>query len=103
MDKTTQQRMLAELNAMPREDLLKMLTELNGMRRDDLLSRFETLDVHVRELDRRFALLNGLLKGCMVPIEEQYALLRREMKDCQTLMVDLGNRLEQQAEAMAKP
>lgn len=37
MDKTTEQRMLAELNAMPREDLLKMLTELNGMRKDDLL------------------------------------------------------------------
>ena len=99
MDKITEQRMLAELKAMPREDVLKMLTELNGMQKDHLLSRFETLDAHVRELDRRFA----LLKGCMVPIEEQYALLRREMKDCQTLMVDLGNRLEQQAEAMAKP
>ncbi len=32
MDKTTEQRMLAELNAMPRDDLFKMLTELNGMR-----------------------------------------------------------------------
>lgn len=65
----------------------------------DLLSRFEALDAHVRELDRRFA----LSKGCMAPIEEQYALLRREMKDCQTLMGDIGNRLEQQAEAMVKP
>ena len=99
MDKITEQRMLAELNAMPREDLLKMHAVLNGMRKDHLLSRFEALDAHVRELDRRFA----LLKGCMVPIEEQYALLRREMKDCQTLMSDLGNHLEQQAEAIAKP
>ena len=99
MDKITEQRLLAELNAMPREDVFKMLTELNGMQKDHLLSRFETLDAHVRELDRRFA----LLKGCMVPIEEQYALLRREMKDCQTLMGDIGNRLEQHAEAMAKP
>ena len=99
MDKITEQRMLAELNAMPREDLLKMHAVLNGMRKDHLLSRLETLDGHARELDRRFA----VLKGCMVPIEEQYALLRREMKDCQTLMGDIGNRLEQQAEAITKP
>ena len=99
MDKTTEQRMLAELNALPREDLLKMLTELNGMRKDDLLSRFEALDAHVREFDRRVA----LLKGCMAPIEEQCALLRREIKDCQTLMGDMGKQLKQQTEAMAKP
>lgn len=99
MDKITEQRMLAELNAMPREDLLKMHAVLNGMRKDHLLSRLETLDAHAHELDRRFA----VLKGCMVPIEEQYALLRREMKDCQTLMGDIGNRLEQQAEAITKP
>ena len=99
MDKITEQRMLAELNAMPREDLLKMHAVLNGMRKDHLLSRLETLDAHAHELDRRFA----VLKGCLVPIEEQYALLRREMKDCQTLMGDIGNRLEQQAEAITKP
>ena len=99
MDKITEQRILAELNAMPREDLLKMHAVLNGMRKDHLLSRLETLDAHAHELDRRFA----VLKGCMVPIEEQYALLRREMKDCQTLMGDIGNRLEQQAEAITKP
>ena len=99
MDKITEQRLLAELNAMPRDELFKMLDELNGMRRDDLLTRFEALEAHVREFDRRVA----LLKGCMAPIEEQCALLRREIKDCQTLMVDMGNRLKQQAEAMAKP
>ena len=99
MDKTTEQRLLAELNAMPRDELFKMLDEISGMRRDDLLSRFEALEAHVREFDRRVA----LLKGCMAPIEEQCALLRREIKDCQTLMADMGNRLEQQAEAMAKP
>ena len=99
MDKITEQRMLAELNAMPRDDLFKMLTELNGMRRDNLLSRFEALDAQIREFDRRVV----QLKGCMAPIEEQCALLRREIKDCQTLMGDIGNRLEQQAEAMAKP
>ena len=99
MDKITEQRLLAELNAMPRDELFKMLDELNGMRRDDLLSRFEALDAHVREFDRRVA----LLKGCMAPIEEQCALLSREIKGCQTTMRDMGDRLEQQAAAMAKP
>ena len=99
MDKITEQRMLAELNAMPRDDLFKMLTELNGMRRDNFLSRFEALDAQIREFDRRVA----LLKGCMDPIEEQCALLRREIKGCQTTMRDMGDRLEQQAAAMAKP
>ena len=59
MDKTTEQRMLAELNAMPRDELFKMLDELNGMRRDDLLSRFEALDAHVHgeAMKRRLQML----------------------------------------------